>query len=152
MDIPLITRAGHLPEMSLHHVGIAVKDIHASADIYVRRYGYTPRTAVIHDPTQTAYVQFFQLAGDSCYLELVAPDGAESKLQNVIKRGGGGLHHLCYSVSDIAGDCARLRSSGMLLISAPIGAAAFHPRRIAWLMGRDRLLIELVERGGPGEL
>jgi methylmalonyl-CoA/ethylmalonyl-CoA epimerase len=151
MDQPSITPPGQLPTMSLHHVGIAVEDIHTSADIYVRRYGYSRRTAVIHDPTQTAYVQFFKLANDPCYLELVAPDGDGSKLQNSVRRGGG-LHHLCYAVSDIANDCAHLASSGMLLVSGPVPATAFHPRRIAWLMGQDRLLIELVERGRPGEL
>lgn len=146
-----MTPAIPLLEMSLHHVGIAVADVHTSAEIYVRKYGFSPRTAVIHDPAQMAYVQFFQISRDSCYLELIAPDGAESRLQNAISRGRG-LHHLCYSVTDIGRDCAHLKSLGMLLISGPIPATAFHPRRIAWLMGQDNLLIELVERGQPGEL
>jgi hypothetical protein len=34
----------------------------------------------------------------------------------------------------------------MFLVSAPVPATAFLGRRIAWLMDRDGLLIELVEQ------
>ena len=37
---------------------------------------------------QTAYVQFLALAGESMFLELVAPDGPGSKLAHALARGG----------------------------------------------------------------
>jgi|SRR5579884_179526 len=137
--------------LRLHHVGILVKDIPQAASDYIRRFGYEARTEIIHDPVQTAYVQFLRLPGESSYIEFVAPDRPESKLSNALRKGGG-LNHLCYSTSDIEAACKQLRAEGLILLQAPVAAVAFSGRRIAWLMGRDALPIELVERGGDGEL
>jgi methylmalonyl-CoA/ethylmalonyl-CoA epimerase len=137
--------------LTLHHVGYATAEIEPIAKIYVERYGYQIITPIIHDPTQTALVQFLRLAGDSAYLEFVAPDGPESKLAKTALKGSV-LNHLCYAVDDIELATDRLRESGMLILTMPVPAVAFGGRRISWLMGRDRLPVELVERGAPGEL
>jgi methylmalonyl-CoA/ethylmalonyl-CoA epimerase len=136
--------------MNLHHAGVLVADISESAAIYLA-LGYQPRTAIVHDPIQTARVQFFSLPGDSAYLELVSPDGPESLLANALRKGGG-LHHLCYMAVNIEAACESLRALGWFLISPPVPAVAFDGRRVAWLRGPDRLLTELVERGQEGEL
>src|SRR5438045_5207217 len=86
--------------LGVHHVGMVVRDIAATGEVYCRRYGYEPRTPIIHDTTQTAYVQFFRLPGDQVYLELVAPDGERSKLARALSQGGG-LNHICYLTADI---------------------------------------------------
>jgi methylmalonyl-CoA/ethylmalonyl-CoA epimerase len=135
----------------LHHVGYAVKGIEAAADVYVRRYGYTVCTGVIHDPLQTAFVQFLKLEGDSSYLELVAPDGPASKLTMSVKRGGS-FHHLCYSCGPLEQTIEELEATGMKLISDPKPAVAFGGRRICWLFGEDQMAVELVERRGDGDL
>jgi len=137
--------------LGVHHIGMVVHDIAAVGEIYCRRYGYEPRTPIIHDRTQTAFVQFFRLPGDQVYLELVAPDSDRSKVARVLSEGGG-LNHICYVASDIDAACRRLRAQQMILLQAPVAAEAFPGRRIAWLMGRDKIPIELVERGGPDEL
>ena len=135
----------------LHHIGVVVRDIAEAAPGYERKFGYAPRTPIIHDPVQTAFVQFFTRPGDRVYLELVAPDGEHSKLANALGKGGG-LNHLCYATDDIDGDCRALRSQQMLQLAVPVAAAAFPGRRIAWMMGADRMPIELVEQGGPDDL
>ncbi len=96
-------------------------------------------------------MQFLRLPGDSSYLELVAPDGPESKLAAAVKRGGG-LNHLCYSVADIERTVRELREKKMTMLCEPVAATAFPGRRIAWLMGRDLIPVELVEAGEPGQL
>ena len=53
-----MTRNG---EWALHHVGIAVAEIGPATEVYVRRFGYTVESPVIHNPAQTAYVQFLRL-------------------------------------------------------------------------------------------
>ena len=134
----------------LHHVGILVSDISEAAAIYVERYGYQIKSQIIRDPKQTAYVQFLQLPGDNSYLEFVSPDRPDSKLANALAKGGG-INHVCYGTDDIDAACSDLRERGMFLIQEPVEAAAFPGRRIAWLMGRDRTLTELVEwDGGAG--
>jgi methylmalonyl-CoA/ethylmalonyl-CoA epimerase len=138
-------------KLTLHHVAVLVSDVRKAAAFYVERFGYEPKTDVIHDPTQSAYVQFFRLPTDRAYLELVSPDRSDSKLSNALKKGGG-LNHVCYATDDIEGACSALRAAGAFLIARPVSAVAFKGRRIAWLMGPDRLLMELVERGVEGEL
>jgi methylmalonyl-CoA/ethylmalonyl-CoA epimerase len=136
--------------LCLHHVGIVVGDITEAAGRYVERFGCTVCTGLIHDPTQTAFVQFLRQPGDAVYLELVAPDGPGSKLAHALSKGGG-LNHLGYAVDDIESACRELRLRKMALVQAPVAAVAFPGRRIAWLIGRDRIPIELVERGPDGE-
>jgi methylmalonyl-CoA/ethylmalonyl-CoA epimerase len=127
-----------------------VKVIDTIADTYVTRYGYEISTPVIHDPLQTAYVQFLKLSGDSSYMEFVAPDGPESKLTNAAKRGG--LNHLCYTAGPLEAAIAHLERSGMRLISDPKPGMAFAGRRICWLIGDEPLPIELVERASDDDL
>jgi methylmalonyl-CoA/ethylmalonyl-CoA epimerase len=135
----------------VHHIGMVVGNIAQAAEIYARRYGYQPRTDIIHDPAQTAYVQFFRIPGDTVYLELVAPDGERSKLTKALSKGGG-LNHLCYVTTDLDATCRQLKAEQMILLRAPVSAAAFPGRRIAWMMGLDRTPIELVERATGDQL
>jgi len=138
--------------LRLHHVGILVENIERERRVYEERFGYDAQSDIVHDPTQTAFVQFLKLPQDEVYLELVSPDTPDSKLSNALNKGIR-LHHLCYATGSIDQTCAELRAKGMTLIEAPVGARAFPGRRIAWLIGRDRLLIELVEesttKGSP---
>jgi methylmalonyl-CoA/ethylmalonyl-CoA epimerase len=137
-------------KLHFHHVGMLVKDIPEAAHTF-EKMGYLRETGIIHDPVQTAHVQFFKLPGETPYLELVAPDHEDSKLSNALRKGGG-LNHVCYSTPDIDGTCAELSASGWHLIAEPTGGVAFGGRRIAWLRGPDRMLVELVEAGADGEL
>jgi len=137
--------------LTTQRIGIAVQDIQESVASYVLRFGYQLESEIIHDPRQGAYVQFLRFPGDRVYLELVQPDGAGSKLNTAIARGGG-LNHVCYATDDIEATCEDLRQRGMFLIAAPVPATAFKGRRIAWLMGKDRVITELVERGKEDDL
>lgn len=136
--------------MRLHHIGHLVHDLSAAAAACQANFGYRIESPVIEDPVQTALVQFLRLPGGANWLELVTPNGPNSKLSLALAKGGG-LHHLCYEVDDIEAACVALRRQKMALLSTPAPAVAFTGRRIAWLLGRDRLLTELVE-SGPGPL
>jgi methylmalonyl-CoA/ethylmalonyl-CoA epimerase len=137
--------------LQLHHTGIAVRDIASHAASYIRALGCEARTGIIHDPAQQAYVQFLRLPGDAAYLELVQPDRPEAKLSQAVAKGGG-PNHVCYSVEDIDTACRLLTERGMIVVAPPTPAVAFGGRRIAWLIGKDVCLTELVERGAEGEL
>ena len=137
--------------LQLHHIGVVVASIEAHRDFYLNAPQYEQRTEVIHDPVQTAYVQFFLRPGADHYLELVAPDGEASKLWTASRKGIP-LNHLCYSCRDICRTVSSLVESRCFLIQEPIEAVAFGGRRIAWLLSPDRLLIELVKQGPKGSL
>lgn len=137
--------------LRLHHIGYAVAEIPPASALYTARFGYEIVSPVIHDPLQTAHVQFLRLPGDSSYLEFVAPDGPDSKLSAAVQKGGG-LNHLCFHSGPLEAMIEHLEANGLLLISDPKPAVAFAGRRICWLMGRDRLPIELVERRSDSDL
>lgn len=142
-------RAG--PDLRLHHIGLVVRSIEDVRAFYVDVLQYTERTPVIHDPIQTAFVQFFSIPGSNHYLELVAPDGDASKLWRASRKGQP-LNHLCHSCESIARTVSFLKESGCMVIQDPVPAVAFDGRFIAWLMTPDGLLIEIVERGPEGSL
>jgi methylmalonyl-CoA/ethylmalonyl-CoA epimerase len=133
------------PGLNLHHVGYAAQNIEAIVANYVALYGYVISTPIIHDPHQTALVQFLKLPGDQSYLEFVAPDGPQSKLSSAIREGGG-LNHLCFTSGPLEATILHLEQNKMKLISDPKPGVAFAGRRICWLLGKERLPIELVER------
>lgn len=140
-----------LSSLQLHHLGVVVPDIEGSRSFYQDVLQYQKRTDVIHDPIQTAFVQFFVHPANNYYLELVAPDGDRSKLRNAGQKGCP-LHHLCYTCESPGQTADILQRSGCLLIQEPVPAVAFGGRKIAWLMSPDGLLLELVERGPAGSL
>ena len=136
-------------DLRLHHIGIAVRDASVAAEDYQRRLGCELEGGLIHDPIQTAYIQFLRFPGDPVLIELVAPDGPDSKLQSAVKKGGG-LNHLCHSTDDIEIACRSLWEQGWVLIHEPTPSVGFGGRRIAWLIAENHVLTELVERGqGP---
>jgi len=142
--------AAATPDFRLHHVGILVPDLPRAVAEYADRFGCSVESQAIEDPAQTSVVQFLRLPGAPSWLELVTPNGPDSKLANALRKGGG-LNHLCYEVADIAAACAHLRDRAMLSVGDPTPAVAFGGRRVAWLMDPSRLLVELVE-AGPGPL
>jgi methylmalonyl-CoA/ethylmalonyl-CoA epimerase len=139
------------PNLRLHHIGIVVPRIEEFRAFYVDVLQYKQCTAVIHDPVQTAFVQFFEIPGSEHYLELVAPDSETSKLQKASRKRQS-LNHLCYSCENIVRSVTLLKESGCLVIQNPVAAVAFDGRLIAWLMTTHGLQIELVERGPEGSL
>jgi methylmalonyl-CoA/ethylmalonyl-CoA epimerase len=136
---------GTIMELNLHHIGIAVSDISRATEDHQRRLGCQLEGGLFHDPVQTALIQFLRLPGDSVLIELVAPDGPASGLSAAVRKGGG-INHLCHSTPDIEAACRSLQEHGMVIIQEPTPAVAFGGRRIAWLMGEDHVLTELVER------
>jgi len=134
-----------LLDFRLHHVGYLVRNIPEAAQQWVSRFGYRVESSIIHDPQQTAEVQFLRQQKTNSWLELITPDSPASKLNSALERGGG-LHHLCYEVDHLEQACAFLQQQAMLLVSAPVSATAFQGRKIAWLIDRSRSLIELLEK------
>ena len=137
--------------LRLHHLGYVVKAIDPVAAMYRDRFAYRAITPILHDPLQTALVQFFSRPGEQLLLEFVAPDGPASRLTNAAARRGG-LHHLCYTCADLATSIAALEATGMRLVLEPRPAVAFAGREVCWLMGEDPVPIELVARRGEDDL
>jgi len=78
-------------------------------------------------------------------IELVEPDGEISPVQRFLTERGGGLHHLCYEVGDLARAIVDFRARGALLAKRPKPAVAFGGRPIAWVFTAEKLLVELLQ-------
>jgi methylmalonyl-CoA/ethylmalonyl-CoA epimerase len=138
-------------DTKLHHFGILVENIETCSRDYLEHFGYEIRSEIIHDPLQAAYVRFLALPSETTYIELVAPDSPQSVLQNALKRGPG-LNHICFSTAAIEESLQYMSSKGAMVLHPPVPAVAFRNKRIAWLVDRNCILVELVERGTSGEL
>jgi methylmalonyl-CoA/ethylmalonyl-CoA epimerase len=133
-----------MEEFKFHHVGLAVRDLSKSIPICSALFNYQLVSVPIDDPIQKVSVCFLSRGPDDTVLELVAPLSLDSPVQRTLKKGGG-TYHICYEVQDIDAAIAHLTDQGSLLLSAPVPAAAFEMRPIAWLMTEIDLLVELVQ-------
>jgi methylmalonyl-CoA/ethylmalonyl-CoA epimerase len=127
-------------------MGVAVPSLEKALTTYQELFGYTVYSGPFDDPVQRVSVCFLE-TGDlrEPTLELVAPNGKDSPVDQVLKKGIG-AYHLCYEVNNIEGALDYARSRGCIVISAPVPAVAFEGRRIAWFYTPTRQLIELVEQ------
>jgi methylmalonyl-CoA/ethylmalonyl-CoA epimerase len=131
-------------DLRLHHVGYAVENI---ADYLAKFLNplFRPQSVsvIVEDPIQRVRVAFVQLPGG--VVELVEPMGTASPIHQILKRGRGGLYHLCYATSQFDQALSRLTAGGCRALSKPTPAAAFGQRRIVFLMTPYFDIIELLE-------
>lgn len=128
----------------IHHVGFVVDDIEQKLGPFCESVGGVVTTEIFHDPLQKVKVVFLQPAGVGPLIELVAP-AAENSPVTALAAKGGGMHHLCYEVEDLDESIRAMRATKAILLRPAKPAVAFEGRRIAWLMTREKLLIELLE-------
>ena len=131
-------------KIKLHHFGIAVHNIAASAQQYHRALGIAVDGKIIEDEIQKVRVAFAP-TGNGTFLEFVEPITDDSPVCGVLKRGGG-LYHVCYIVPDLMAAINRVEQAGGRCISGPVPASAFAGRQIAWVYTPDRSLIEFLEQ------
>jgi len=130
----------------LHHVGFVVASIAQCGAGFASSLGFPWSGEIIHDPRQNARVTFLRSSPREPAIELVEPAGENSPLHKFVARGGG-LHHVCYEVSNVENQLQQSRAAGCLIVRQPVPAVAFGGRRIAWVYTPERLLVEYLERG-----
>lgn len=133
-----------MPEPSLHHVGYVVSSIDESLERWKASLAAAASQA-FDDPIQKAKVLFLEFAGGGTSVELVEPLTADSPVAKFLEKGGG-LHHLCFEVDDIHSQIAEMKTRQAVLVRHPKPAVAFDDRLIAWMVTRDKLLVEYLER------
>jgi methylmalonyl-CoA/ethylmalonyl-CoA epimerase len=130
----------------LHHVGFVVAELRMGTEAFVASLGATWDGMIYQDPLQKVRVAFLTTRAGDAQIELVAPDGPDSPVRRFLEENGGGLHHLCYEVDDLEKQMTDMKSRGALTMRRPKPAVAFEGRRIAWMLTREKLLVELLER------
>src|SRR4029079_692660 len=105
--------------------------------------GYVIEGQRFTDPRQGVHGLF--VAGHYPRLELLQALASDGVLSPWL-RSGVKLYHLAYLTADIEQSIVSLRSNRTKLVVAPVEAAAFNGRQIAFVMLPNRMLIELIAR------
>ena len=131
--------------LRLHHVGFVVAKIESSVQGFMNSLGMSWDGAIFEDPIQRVKVTFLASAPSCAQIELIEPAATDSPVNRFLAKGGG-QHHLCYEVDDIENAITVLKSRKASVVQRPCPAVAFEGRRIAWLITREKLVIELLEK------
>ena len=127
----------------LNHVAIVVPDLDAAGALYREQFG-----AQVSDkvdlPEHGVSTVFVTLANTK--IELLYPLGADSPIRRFLdKNPHGGVHHLCYEVTNLAQAAQQLQQQGMRILGDGKSTIGAHDRPVIFLHPQDTLgtLIEL---------
>jgi methylmalonyl-CoA/ethylmalonyl-CoA epimerase len=129
----------------LNHVAIAVPDVAAAAAVYRDSLGATVSEPMAL-PEHGVNVVFVELPNSK--VELMEPLGDASPIAPFLERNpGGGVHHICFEVSDIRAGVAALQATGARAIGGGEPRIGAHGKPVVFLHPKDFLgtLIELEE-------
>ena len=129
----------------LHHFGFVVAAIAPCIEAFRHSMDASWDGKIIEDPLQKVRVAFLARGEHEPQIELVEPVGDASPVRKFLAEKGGGLHHVCYETDDLKAEVQGFRSRGAILARPALPAAAFGGRKIAWVMTREKLLIEVLE-------
>jgi methylmalonyl-CoA/ethylmalonyl-CoA epimerase len=130
----------------LHHVGIAVSDLAAAVERWRSLLGAEVEA---EEEVPAQGVRAVALRSGSGRIELLSPLAADTPVGRFLERRGDGMHHVAFSVDDLAAELTLLRARGATLIDEQprqglYGPVAFiHPETVGGV------LVELVGRQGP---
>lgn len=100
--------------MKLEHIGIAVKSLKDSDELFTRLLGKSPYK-MEEVESEGVKTSFFQAGGPK--VELLESAGDDSPIGKFIARRGEGIHHLAFNVEDILAEMARLKQEGFRLLN-----------------------------------
>jgi methylmalonyl-CoA/ethylmalonyl-CoA epimerase len=127
----------------LNHVAIAVKDLEAACAVYRQSLGaeVSPPSP---QPDHGVRVVFITLPNTK--IELLEPLGPDSPIARFLERNpDGGIHHICYEVSDILAARDRLKAAGARVLGSGEPKIGAHGKPVLFLHPKDfqGTLIEL---------
>jgi methylmalonyl-CoA/ethylmalonyl-CoA epimerase len=128
----------------ISHVGIAVKDIQASTELFRKLFGKNPdRTEDL--PAHQVKTALFDVGSSS--IELTEATDPDSPIAKFIGKRGEGVHHISFVVDDIEKELARLKRNGFQLIDEHprLGAEGYY---VAFLhpTSTNGVLVELSQK------
>ncbi len=129
--------------MVIDHICIAVKDTREAVRYWEDAFGYERMTNTVVNTRQKVKVTFLKKK-NSITVKIIEPLEDNISLRNFVKRDGG-FHHLCFRCSDLDEMIPELQKKDLRLLVAPEPGEAFNNNKIAFLMGRYNMNIELID-------
>ncbi|HUA56070.1 MAG TPA: methylmalonyl-CoA epimerase [Candidatus Sulfotelmatobacter sp.] len=119
----------------LNHVAIVVPDLTAAGAVYRDLLG-AEVSAAVDLPEHGVTTVFVTLPNTK--IELLHPLGDASPIAAFLARNpGGGMHHLCYEVDDIAGARDRLVAGGARVLGDGQPRIGAHGKPVLFLHPKD---------------
>lgn len=100
--------------MKLEHIGIAVKSLGVSDELFAKLLG--KESYKQESVEREGVVTSFYAAGES-KIELLEATTEESPIAKFIDKKGEGIHHLAFGVENILAEVERLKKEGFQFIS-----------------------------------
>jgi methylmalonyl-CoA/ethylmalonyl-CoA epimerase len=100
--------------MKLEHIGIAVKSLGVSDELFAKLLG--KESYKQESVEREGVVTSFYAAGES-KIELLEASKEDSPIAKFIDKKGEGIHHLAFGVEDIRAEVERLKKEGFQFIS-----------------------------------
>ena len=98
----------------IEHIGIAVKDLNSSIDIYQKLLN-TDCYKTEHVVSEFVNTAFFKTGENK--IELLQATAPDSAIAEFIEKKGEGIHHVAFLVDDILAEMERLHKEGFVLLS-----------------------------------
>ncbi|SFB69358.1 methylmalonyl-CoA epimerase [Flagellimonas taeanensis] len=127
----------------IEHIGIAVKDLEASNQLFAKLLGVPPykMEEVASEGVRTS---FFESGPNK--VELLEATSADSPIAKFLEKKGEGIHHIAFAVEDIVSELARLKKEGFQLLNE-IPKKGADNKLVAFLhpKGTNGVLVELCQ-------
>jgi methylmalonyl-CoA/ethylmalonyl-CoA epimerase len=98
----------------IEHIGIAVKNLKASNDLYEKLLGVAPykEEEVVSEGVKTS---FFKNGPNK--IELLESTTEDGPIAKFLEKKGEGIHHIAFEVDDIVAEMERLKQEGFVLLN-----------------------------------
>ena len=98
----------------IEHLGIAVRDIEASNELFAKLFG-EPHYKVESVESEGVKTSFFKVGPNK--IELLEGTNENSPITKFIEKRGEGIHHIAFEVEDIEKEIARLKEEGFRVLN-----------------------------------
>lgn len=100
--------------MKVEHIGIAIKDLTNSNDLFTKLFGEAPYK-VESVESEGVSTSFFKCGETK--IELLEATRPDSPIAKFIEKRGEGIHHIAFEVEDIHAEMKRLANEGFTILN-----------------------------------
>jgi len=129
----------------IEHIGIAVKDISASNELFAKLFG-EQHYKVEEVESEGVKTSFFKIGDNK--IELLEATKENSPIAKFIEKKGEGIHHIAFDVENIEEEIKRLKAEGFVVLNDTPKKGADN-KLVAFLHPKttNGVLIELCQEG-----
>lgn len=98
----------------IEHIGIAVKDLQASNELFRKLFGEGPYK---EEEVESEGVKTSFFAAGPNKIELLEGTRPDSPISKYIEKKGEGIHHIAFDVEDIYAEIERLKGEGFIVLN-----------------------------------